>query len=314
MSSVCFSKPGSAQDDVTGRLTATLMVAVVNGTPGGRSTVGDPVTVEIYKNEKLIDTLKSRVNEESNVIFEGLPLGETLLVVASCNHDKVVFQGHPVAMKASKTSVTTRVSVYDVSPDDSKLSVTTHHIIIKHRENYLFVSEYMRIKNSSHMAIRSDKRDNNNKPIALKIMLPSGYKNFQSLRYFFADALVFTDEGFYDTMAIAPGEYDVQFSYTLDIDAETMDFSKKVSLPTDSLIVLIAMPYVEAKGLGPSSEFTMANGKSSEYYPMGSLKRGEKVRFQLAGFELPKPDRSWIIIAIVFGLIAVLVMRRLLRK
>ena len=154
------------------------------------------------------------------------------------------------------------------------------------------------------MAIRSDERDRNDKPIALKIMLPSGYKNFRSSKYFITDALVFTDEGFYDTMAIAPGEYDIQFSYVLDIDAEAMEISKKFSLPTDDLILFVALPSAEAQGLGPSNEFTLADGKESQYYSLGSQKRGEELKFQLVGFEMPKTDRSWIIIAAVFGFVA----------
>ena len=164
------------------------------------------------------------------------------------------------------------------------------------------------------MAIKPDRLDSNNKPVVLRIMLPHGYKNFHSSSYFHAGALVFTENGFYDTMSMAPGEYDIQFSYNMDINSETMDFTKEFSLPTDDPIVFIALPLAEAVGLGPSSDFTMADGMNGKYYPLGLRRQGEQLKFQLTGFKLPKPDRSWIIIAVVFSHIAMLVIWRLRKK
>lgn len=306
--------PVWAQDNPHGHVPGTLIVTVTNDTPDGHSTVGDPVTVSIYQNQKLIDTLWGTVNEEAKVVFEGIHFGENLIALASCDHEKVTFQGHSIDLNPAQTNRTTQVRVYDVSPDHSELSIITHHIIIKRGEDFLGVSEYMRLKNSSHMAIRSDKLDSNGKPVVMEVFLPRGHRDFQPTSYFAAEALVFTDNGFYDTMPVAPGEYDIQFSYLLDIDSETMDFAKEFPLPTDDLVFFIALPVAKATGLGPSSEFTMADGKVSEYYPLGPRQPGEQLKFQLTGFKLPKSDRSWIIIAVIFSHIGILIIWRLRKK
>lgn len=221
---------------------------------------------------------------------------------------------HPVVLGPSSAILAAGVEVYDVSDDASGLSVSNHHIIIKRGEDFIHVSEYMRLKNSSARAKTWDKVDDQNRPVALAIMLPEGYKKFHSLRYFRTDALVFTDDGFYDTAPVAPGEYDVEFSYTLAIDAETMDFVKKLSLPTDKLMLFTVLPVARAVGVGSSRELTMADGAVCQYYSLGPRQVGEELAFQLSGFELPESDSSWIIMAVVFAGVFVIALIRLRSK
>ena len=80
------------------------------------------------------------------------------------------------------------------------------------------------------------------------------------------------------------------------------------TLSTDELAELL--PVAKAEGLGPSSELTMADGIVSQYYQLGERKPGDKLEFQLVGFKVPEPDRSWIVLTVVFGVVAVIVLWR----
>jgi hypothetical protein len=90
----------------------------------------------------------------------------------------------------------------------------------------------MQLKNSSDMAVSSKQKDGENREVILEIMLPKGFQNLKSTSYFKDAALVITEQGFYDTMAVPPGEYAVNFSYTLDITSS----------------ILLQVPWILSKG------------------------------------------------------------------
>ena len=305
------ASPVSGQDTVATSPTTVLVVMVANGTPNGASTVDDPVTVDIYRENELIDTLQGRVGPEGNTVFPKVPVGQHLVAAVVCKHQKVAFEGQAIPLNPSRGHLIARVQVYDVSSDNAELSVSTHHIIIKPAAGSVLVSEYMRLTNSANRAISAGPRDDSGKPAVLTVMLPPGHKNFQTASYFHRDALVFTQDGFYDTMAVAPGKYHVQFSYTLDITDETMEFVKRFSLATNDLILFIAIPDAQAIGVGSPTQFTLSDGMASDYYSLGPQKPGEELRFQLAGLKVPRIDRSWLIMAVVFGCVGMLVIWRM---
>lgn len=300
-----------AQHDLDPKLTAVLVVSVVNGTPDGHSPVGDSVTVKIIRHEELFVTLEGTVGDDGKAVFTAVPLGEHLIATLVCRHEQVVFGGRNIALTPSQTHLTTQVRVYDVSSDNSALLVSSHHISIKRTEGGIEVSEYMRLKNPTGMAISAVADAAGNKPPVMRIILPTGYRDFASQSYFITHALTFTEQGFTDSMAVAPGEYDLKFSYVLDVAGEQMEFVKEFSLTTDSIQLFTALPNAQARGLGSATDFVMSDGRAAKYYSLGPHKSGEELRFQLSGFVLPKKDRTWIIIGVVFGHVAMLVVWRL---
>lgn len=303
-----------AQHDLDPKLTGVLVVSVVNGTPDGHSPVGDSVTVKIIRHEELFDTLQGTVGDDGKAVFTAVPLGEHLIATLVCRHEQVVFGGRNIALTPSQTHLTTQVRVYDVSTDNSTLLVTSHHISIKRIEGGIDVFEYMRLKNPTHRAITADTDSAGNKTPVMRIILPRGYRDFTSQSYFITHALTFTEQGFTDSMAVAPGEYDLKISYTLDVTTEQMEFVKQFSFPTDSIVLLAALPDAEVKGLGSATDFVMSDGQAGKYYSLGPYGSGDELKFQLSGFVLPKADRSWIIIAVVFSHIAMLVIWRMRRQ
>lgn len=201
-----------------------------------------------------------------------------------------------------------------MSTDNSKLSVTTHHLIIKLEADGLGITEYMQINNNSDMAVTSGKKDENDKSKVIEVMLPKGFKNFFCSRYFQQNALVITKDGFYDTMAIPPGQFDAEFSYTLGIDSEIIDIIKNITLPTSDFMIFSILDKGSVKGLGePAGEVKLADGSSAEYFNFKNLKTGQQIKFQLGGLQVRKSDNSALIMLLVaFALIALLVIWRLI--
>lgn len=292
---------------------ASLTIEVVNGTANATATVNDEVMVIIYEQGKPTQTLTGKVDSESKAVFENVPTGNNITALPRVKHQNMMFNGHPIALKTGQTVFKGHVEVYEVSTDKSKLSVAAHHFIIKAETDSLLITEYMRLNNSSDMAITSEEKDANDKGVVIKVILPKGFKNLTFSRYFQENALVVTKDGFYDTMAIPPGQYDADFSYRLEIDSETIDIVKKISLPTSEFMVFSLLNKGQLQGLGDSRrEVNLADGSSAEYFSFPELKAAEQIKFQVVGFNIKKSNSSVLItLIVIFALIVMLVIWRL---
>ena len=227
----------------------------------------------------------------------------------------MAFQSQPVPLGSAAGEFSARVEVFDVSTDASKLSVGVHHIMVAVRSTTLEFTEYLQLNNASDRAIIGAQRDDQNRPVVTEILLPAGFRDLTTSSYLEPEALVITPDGFYDTMAVPPGEHQVTFSYKVDIGRGAVKIVKEITLPTAELMVFWKQGQGKLEGLGePSDRLVNAEGVPVEYYRRSALKPGESIAFEISGFNVPKSDAStWIILAVVFAgivLVAILRLRR----
>ena len=294
----------------------SLTIDVTNRTANGKATVNDEVSVSIYEQQKLIQTLRGNVDSEGKAVFENVTTGNNITALPRVKHQNMMFNGHLIALRTGQITFNGHVDVFEVSTDKSELSVTTHHFIIKLEADVLRIVEYMQLNNSSDMAITSDEKDDNDKDKVIEVFLPKGFKNLFCSRYFQQNALVITKDGFYDTMAIPPGQFDADFSYTLEIDSDTIDIVKKIGLPTSDFTVFSLLEKGSVKGLGdPEGQIKLTDGSLAEYYSFPPIKSGEQIKLQLSGFHVKQSNSTVLItLIVVFALMALLVIRRLLSQ
>jgi hypothetical protein len=320
---LCFSADICLADEATTPASkGILVVEVTNGTANGAAVAGDEVIVGIYEKEKsqMLHSLNGEVDADGKAVFEDVPVGDNIVAFARAKHQDMMFSGRVVELKPTQDKHLAHVEVYDVSYDvsldRSHLSVGAHHISIKARSEYLEISEYFQLINSSDMAVSSKQKDSRDKEVIVEIMLPEGFKNLQPTSYFIENALVVTERGFYDTMAVPPGEFEVNFTYTLDITSNTMDIVKGISLPTSDLIIFAELGQAELRGLGDTdNQLTNASGVPMRYYQLSDLSPPEEVAFQIVGFNVSTSASStWLILSLTFGVIVVLVILRLRPK
>ena len=294
-------------------IAATLVVEVANGTVEGTTVVGDLVTVRIFHQQQLQNTLEAKVDDKGEAVFVDVPAGQHLVAVARVKHQNMTFQGRPVSLAPGTDSYSTTVQVFDVSADTSALSVGTHHVIIGVENATLEVTEYMQLQNNSDMAVRGSQRDAQDRPMVVEFALPNGAKDLKPLGFLQANALVATETGFYDTLAVPPGEHQVRFSYRIDIDRQGIDIAKEISLPTSELIVFWEEGQDELTGLGePDERLTNAQGVPVEYYRRQNLQPGDEIAFQISGFNVKTSDAdTWIALAVAFALVVAIAIWRL---
>ena len=294
---------------------AQLTVEAINATPDGNSIVGDEVIVEIFHHNTLLENLHGKVGPENKAVFSNIQIEEHIAVIAKVKHQNMMFSGPAVQLQPTESEISTAVNVFDVSFDKSYLSVPTHHIIIKTNSKALQITEYIQLKNSSGKAITS-KEDSQHQTLVLEVGLPDGFKNLKFKSYFEESAIIVTDQGFYDTMAIPPGEFHAGFSYTIDIDSKIIDILKRITLPTSTIMVFAELGQAKLQGLGqPINRATSANGASVNYYKISDISANDQIKFQLIGFNVSKFSlNEWIIPVTVFGGVLIVAFMRLRRK
>jgi hypothetical protein len=289
-----------------------INMKVTSATAQGASVAGDTAYITLYKDNKEIDTIESSIDESGTAVFK-YPVGtEHLIALARVRHQDMMFSSKPVHLHASDEPVQLHVEVYDVSEDNSAITVGPHHMMIKVLENSVRITEFMQIKNSTDMAVTSAKKDARDRAQVITIFLPAGFQEFNATQYFVADALVMNENGFYDTMAIPPGTYNAMFSYTLPITAEEMQITKKISMSTEDFMVFSQMAPGRLQGLGASTgKLTLEDGTPSEYFAATKKSSGDQIVMTITGLKIASSKLSTIIIAIVFLLIAPFVIVRL---
>lgn len=308
---VCFGNNVDANSEGL-----VLSVDVINGTANGHTVVGDDITIAIYEHNKLVDRFDSKVGADGTAVFENIPAGEHSVAVAQVYHEGMSFGSNAIVLKAGQEQANAQVQVFDVSYDTSGLSAKTHHIILKRQDDSVLLTEYIQLVNPSDMAIGSKQKDSAGRPMVLTVPLPKGFQNFISSSYLEPQALGFTEESFYDTMGVPPGSHEIIFSYTLEIKSDTMDITKKISLPTSHFVLYSQLGEKKIQGLSDvAGELALSDGTPSEYFVLGDLPVGKEIKFKIAGLGTSVGNKSsWIILAVVFGAITVVAVLRLRRS
>lgn len=290
-----------------------LAVEVTNSTANGATVVGDEVTLQLYKGQKPVNSLPAKAGEDGKAVFENLPTGQDMAAVPRARHQNMAFHGQPLALSTTAKELSASVQVFDVSTDTSKLSVGTHHVMIAVRSGSLEFTEYLQLSNSFDMAVTGARRDSQDRPIVIEVKLPEGFKDLTASSYFEQQALVVTPDGFYDTMAVPPGEHQVTFSYKVGIERGTVKIVKEMTLPTSELTVFWEQGQGRLEGLGePNDRLANAEGVPLEYYQRSDLKPGDRIAFQISGFTAKRSDPyTWIVLAAVFAAIVAVALLRL---
>ena len=303
-----FSSFAYANSETDIKSQAVLTVQVINKTANGSPVTNDEIILQIYQHQQLVNTLEAKAAEDGNAVFENIPTGEQCFAIPLAKHKEMMFTGQIIKLSPGEDKFNAQVEVFEVSKDKTKLSVQTHHLIVKAspETKSLEITEFMQITNSSDMAISSNERDEQGNAIVLNIMLPEGFSNLQWTNYFEKNAVIVTKNGFYDVMAVPPGSYQATFSYTLDISSSTMDIVKKVSLPTANCMIF-AQGDVQLLGRSDADVQSMnMNGVSMEYLKFTNLAPAQDIYFKVTGLTVDKHNWiTWIILTGIFGVMII---------
>ncbi len=250
---------------------ATLTVRIFNGTENGSSFEGDQVQVKLYQEGQFLYELNNKANSDGEAVFENILTNEYIVAVPSIKHQNMMFTGSALALKPVRNSYSVSVMAFDVSDDISKISVGAHHFIMEPHLGYIRITEYVQLRNLSDKAITASIEDIKNSKV-VEIKLPAGFKDLSCSRYFEQQALVVTDEGFYDKMAMPPGKHQAVFTYTIDITSNTMNITRPITVTTEVIMLFSQLPPWTILGLAKSAaQRAIDNGVYTEYFTNHNL-------------------------------------------
>jgi len=292
---------------------ATVTVRLVNGTADGADVAGDTVKLTLYAQGRPVAVREGKADAEGKAVFENMVTGNGIAAVAQARHGDMSFGGAAMNLEPGKETFETVVDVFEVSNDNTQLSVGAHHFILRAQGNSLMITEVMELINPTDRAIASATRDAEGRPEVIRVHLPAGYRNFEVGEHFQTDALVMTPEGFYDTMAMPPGTFQAVFTYGLPITGEAVEIRKTMSMPVADFAVFSQLPPDSIEGLGPPAG--RIPGGDAEYFTSAAYDAGHTLTFKVVGFKAEYSDaRDIVILSGIFAVVVLLGVWRLTRK
>jgi hypothetical protein len=302
MLGMCLSTAWAAPGAVS---SLSIQVTVTNETSGAPA-VDAEVALTVYQDNKPIEERTAAADAEGSCVFKDVPAGPGIAAVATAKHQEMMFGGRPISLEHLHDDLQhLHVTVYDVSTDTSVLSIGTHHMVIRVDPQGLFVDEYLQIVNDSDFAVTSGQKSPDGRPIVLKVYLPAGFKDVKYTQYFEEHAIILSEDGFVDTMAVPPGRHDAVITYALEIDAPSLKIIKKAGLPTQDFMVFAQLKGASIEGLNePLGQMTLNNGSPADYFALGSLDSGEQIGLQITGLNVQQNQNDlWTMFGIIFGVI-----------
>ncbi|MDH4203491.1 MAG: hypothetical protein OEV87_11450 [Phycisphaerae bacterium] len=293
---------------------AVLSIHISNGTAGGRVLEGTPVTVNFYHGDHIAKQAQAVTDVDGNCMIQGIPAGSDIVAVAQAKHSNMAFSSAPLDLQPGQKQYDLSFQVFDVSDDNSLIQAGTHHLIIKKSGPNVQFTEYIQLINDSDKAVSSDQKDENENPKVIEIALPENVENLSFSSYFHSDAIAQTITGFYDTMAIPPGSYHAVFSYNVPLSTEAIDFTKIITLPTQSMMVFVQSDTGITSEFGePAGQMALKDGTPTNYYSV-AVSPGSALVFHVEGISVPPGQQNtWIMLGIVFAVVAVIGLVRLIK-
>jgi len=241
---------------------------VVNGTAGGGSTAGLPVTLTIVDSKGTSEPEKRQAttDEAGAFVFEQVPLSADTSYQLSAVYTGVEYAGDLSSLASAEGLAGQTLSVYEMTSDPAVMRASMAHVVIQvdKGSHSLLVSELLVINNTgdrtyvgkplqqpdpalgdSHTAVGGNE--------TMRFAVPPGASDVGIVDGLLVEDLVTSDFGFTDTSPWLPGTRQVAFSYSLPYQGSDYVFRTALDFPADTVNIL--MPKGEAK-LESTSPFT----------------------------------------------------------
>jgi hypothetical protein len=237
---------------------AAVTGRVANGTAGGGSTAGLPVTLTIFGPATAGEpTKRETVADETGAFtFEQVPLSADTAYQLATVYANVEYFSDPGSLASADQLADQVLTVYETTSDPSAIRASMVHVVIQaDKENRsLLVSELIIINNSGDRTYVGPAADDPQKrPETLRFALPPDAVDVAIIDGLLPEDLIGTDFGFTDTSPWVPGVRQAAFSYSLPYRGSDYVFRITLDFPADTVNVL--MPKGEAN-LESGSPFT----------------------------------------------------------
>ncbi len=281
----------------------TIKGQLVNGTKGGMAKVGGvEITLTTYQNDKELGTKTTTGDAEGKFTFSGLVTQEGYSYLVKVLFLTAEYTSEPIMFKASETTQTLKMTVYDATGSDEAIKVAIEHTVIYPAPDGLQVEKYYMFTNDSDRAFIGAKEVAPDKKETLKFSLPKDAVGAPQYLTGLMECCVYgSPGGFVDSMAVIPGTRELAYSYRLPYGSAQRAIADEVKYPTRRYEVLVRGEGIQVS----SSQLTNAgptNIKGVQYqrFSGGSFNPGDTLSVQLSGLPQNSPGVvGWVIPTLV---------------
>lgn len=218
--------PFSASADTTGTISGT----VTNGTPGGGSVAGLPVTLYEYQGMNIVKQYTGTTDDSGKYVFKDVPVLDGEGYIAHVTYSNVDFPGSLLLMPQDAGKVDA-IKVYEPSTDASIISLDSRSIVVNGADagsRLLSLFEILAISN------KSDRAYIGNDGVVLRLGLPDGAAQITPQPGFdFGNAKI--ENGMLVTTGpISPGDQTALIAYSLPYTGTSKTVTIGTAMPTQN--------------------------------------------------------------------------------
>lgn len=217
----------------------TVRGALANGTAGGATPSGLPVTLSVTRVDSSTPTITqtARADTAGRFSFSGVDAraGDRLSIVA--DYGRVRYFGSPVSVKPAQPAIDLPLTVYETTTDVSALHVETLHLIVSPLADRAQIDEIYIITNRGDRVVA-----NTNGP-AFRVGLPPGAMNVRVLNELPPEIVQIDPGGIAFFEAVFPGSGSVQLvvNYELPLSGGSLSLERPALVPIDAVSLMLGL-------------------------------------------------------------------------
>jgi hypothetical protein len=241
----------------------TLTVRAVQKTAGGPAVAGDPVTVEIYNEDKLMNKLEAKLDGAGTVKLPDIPFGAQYGQFVRVNHAGVEYTAQATPTDDAKSSQEVAVNVFESTDQKPTWEIKMRHMILQPIAGGFQVMDVLAVDNPSDKAWLGNAGEGA-KRTTFVLDLPASASDIQLEGAFHECCVDIKDGKLTNSMALLPGVNKYQINYT--IPAKDGHAVITATAPEKVRNMIVMLPDDEsaasATGLDGPSTVDMGGGKT----------------------------------------------------
>ncbi|MEX0788069.1 MAG: c-type cytochrome [Anaerolineales bacterium] len=275
------SLPVAVQASLPATREVNVRGEVRNGTADAPTEAGEEVTIRAFQQGRLEWTVASEVGPAAEFALQGVPADAGWVLVASVEHDGVVYLSEAVMVVGDESSVDLPVTVYETTEDASSARIDQLHLLFDFpAPGVVKVIEVLSLANMSDRTLVPGVDG-----VSLSVPLPEGIFRLEWEDPNADGSFRKTPDGFDVLLPIRPGSAAGTFVFQFELPYNRGAVIRQpLARPMGGGLALVPVggPLVVGEGVEPQGVRDV-QGTQVEVYTIGPRREGEYLTLALAG-------------------------------
>jgi hypothetical protein len=259
----------------------SLALRIIQGTKGGPAIKGEPLTVELYHQGKIIRKIDAKVDQTGVTIVEGLSLGLAFQPVVRMMHGGVEYTEVGDVMDGQHPDQQIDLTIYESTDQPPAWQVKMLHVMATPTPEGLSVMQMLAIQNPADRTYIG-KADQKGDRVTLSLPMPAGAQNVVVQGLLEHGSALTEDGRLVSTQPLQPGSAEARINYVIPASQGTAKFKVTTPAPVQNMILFLPDDGSPAKveGLEAAGVHEMGDHRS-RMFRGSDLKAGQEVTIEV---------------------------------